>query len=330
MKTIVNAPPDSPKSENGGGQIGEPPMEKLKTVDLFCGCGGLSLGFENAGFDIVAAFDNWKPAVDVYRMNFDHPIYDQDLADAEVQASIRNMKPDIIIGGPPCQDFSSAGHRNVNLGRAVLTKTYCDIITTTLPRYFVMENVPEITKKEILGEILERFKAAGYGLTSMIIDASLCGVPQSRKRYVLIGCLEAEDGFMQDYIGAYPSEEPITMRQYFDEIGYNFGVDYYFRVPRSYNRRGVFSIDEPCQTIRGVDRPIPSGYKGHPSDPVEIGPKVRALTVLERSYIQTFPQTFKFDGNKSNLNQMIGNAVPVRLAEHIAKAIIKYDNAQKR
>jgi DNA (cytosine-5)-methyltransferase 1 len=164
----------------------------------------------------------------------------------------------------------------------------------------------------------------------MIIDASLCGVPQSRKRYVLIGCHEAVDGFMQDYLSNYPSGEPITMRQYFDEIGYSFGVDYYFRVPRSYNRRGVFSIDEPCQTIRGVDRPIPSGYKGHPSDPVEIGSKVRALTVLERSYIQTFPQTFKFDGTKSNLNQMIGNAVPVRFAEHIANAIIKYDNAQKR
>jgi DNA (cytosine-5)-methyltransferase 1 len=305
-------------------------MEKMKTVDLFCGCGGLSLGFQNAGFDIAAAYDNWKPAVDVYRVNFEHPIYEQDLAEEQTQEGIKNLSPDIIIGGPPCQDFSSAGHRNVNLGRAILTTTYCDIITKVRPKYFLMENVPEITKKEILGEILERFKTAGYGLTSMIIDASLCGVPQSRKRYVLIGCREAEDGFMLDYLSAYPAEASITMRQYFDEIGYSFGADYYFRVPRSYNRRGVFSIDEPCQTIRGVDRPIPSGYKGHPSDPVEIGPKVRALTVLERSYIQTFPQAFKFDGTKSNLNQMIGNAVPVRLAEHIARAIIKYDNARKR
>jgi DNA (cytosine-5)-methyltransferase 1 len=177
-------------------------MESLRTVDLFSGCGGLSLGFQNAGFKIIAAFDNWKPAVDVYRMNFDHPIYERNLADADVQESIKEMKPNIIIGGPPCQDFSSAGHRNVNLGRAVLTKTYCDIITATLPQYFVMENVPEITKKEILGEILERFKEAGYGLTSMIIDASLCGVPQSRKRYVLVGCLGEKDEFMLDYLRA--------------------------------------------------------------------------------------------------------------------------------
>lgn len=288
------------------------------------------MGFQNAGFDIVAAYDNWRPAVDVYRMNFKHPIYEQDLADEQTQADIKNLSPDIIIGGPPCQDFSSAGHRNVNLGRAILTTTYCDIITTVRPQYFLMENVPEITKKDILTEVLERFKNAGYGLSSTILDASLCGVPQSRKRYVLVGCLGEKDGFLQNFLEAHLANAPMTMRQYFDEIGYDFGVDYYFRVPRSYNRRGVFSIDEPCQTIRGVDRPIPSGYKGHPSDPVEIGPKVRALTVLERSYIQTFPKTFKFEGTKSNLNQMIGNAVPVKLAEYVARAIIEYDKSRMK
>lgn len=302
-------------------------MEKMKTIDLFSGCGGLSLGFQNAGFDIVAAYDNWKPAVDVYRMNFEHPIYEQDLADAQTQEDIKKQSPDVILGGPPCQDFSSAGHRNVNLGRAVLTTTYCDIITSVRPQYFLMENVPEITKKDILAEVLERFKGSGYGLSQMILDASLCGVPQSRKRYVLVGCLGAEDGFLQSYIDAHLADKPMTMYDYF---GDSLGVEYYFRVPRSYNRRGVFSIYEPCQTIRGVDRPIPSGYKGHPSDPVEIGPKVRALTVLERSYVQTFPKTFKFDGTKSNLNQMIGNAVPVKMAEYIARAIIEYDKSRTK
>jgi len=302
-------------------------MKRLKTVDLFCGCGGMSLGFQNAKFDIIAAYDNWAPAVNVYRMNFDHPIYEQDLADDRVQSNIKEMNPDIIIGGPPCQDFSSAGHRNINLGRAILTKTFCDIILTTLPQYFVMENVPEITKNEILRDILERFKEATYGLTSTIIDSSLCGVPQLRKRYVLIGCLGVDDNFMEPYLEENYSDKPMTMYDYFRDT---LGVEYYFRVPRSYSRRGIFSIYEPCQTIRGVDRPIPSGYKGHPSDPIEIGPKVRALTVLERSYVQTFPETFKFEGTKSNLNQMIGNAVPVKLAEHIAHAIIKYDNTRNR
>jgi len=303
-------------------------MNKMKTVDLFCGCGGLTLGFQHAGFDIVAAYDNWKPTVDVYRMNFEHPIYEKDLTDKQTHMDIKKLSPDIIIGGPPCQDFSSAGHRNVNLGRAGLTTTYCDIITTVLPQYFLMENVPEITKTDILTEIMARFKDVGYGLTSTVLDASLCGVPQSRKRYVLVGCLGTEAGFLQEYIDKHLSDKPITMRQYFNDINYDFGVDYYFRVPRSYHRRGVFSIDEPCQTIRGVDRPIPSGYTGHPSDPVEIGPEVKALTVLERAYIQTFPTTFKFEGTKTNLNQMIGNAVPVKLAEYIARAIIEFDKTR--
>lgn len=296
----------------------------MKTVDLFCGCGGLSLGFQNAGFEIVAAFDNWKAAIDVYKKNFDHPIYEQDLADSKTQNYIKQLSPDVIIGGPPCQDFSSAGHRDLNLGRAILTTTYCDIITTALPKYFLMENVPEITKKDILTKVLKRFKQAGYGLTEMVLDASLCGVPQSRKRYVLIGHLGDKNEFLQKYLEAELSENPMSMHDYF---GNSLGVEYYFRVPRSYNRRGVFSIYEPCQTIRGVDRPIPSGYKGHPSDPVEIGPKVRALTVLERSYVQTFPKTFIFEGTKSDLNQMIGNAVPVKLAEYIARAIIEYDRS---
>ena len=298
----------------------------MQTIDLFCGCGGMSLGFQNAGFQIIVAYDNWEPAVNVYKMNFNHPVFQKDLADKAVQDEIKAMSPDIIIGGPPCQDFSSAGHRDVTLGRAVLTTSYCDIITSSLPHYFVMENVPTITKSQILQDVLERFKKAGYGLTMTVLDASFCGVPQSRKRFVLVGCLNAEDDFMKDYLEKGLSSKPMTMRDYF---GDSLGTDYYFRVPRSYSRRGVFSIDEPCQTIRGVDRPIPSGYKQHPSDPVPIGPKVRALTVLERSYVQTFPSTFMFEGTKTDLNQMIGNAVPVKLAEYIARAIAEYDNARK-
>ena len=301
-------------------------MEKYSAIDLFCGCGGMSLGFQNAGFNILAAYDKWEPAVKVYRKNFGHPIFQDDLASESVQEQISNSHPEIIFGGPPCQDFSSAGHRDVTLGRAVLTTTYCDIVLKTQPEYFVMENVPEITKSTILRDIISRFKDAGYGLSSAVLDASLCGVPQQRKRYFLIGKKGEKDEFLAPYLTAHLASKPMTMYDYF---GDSLGVEYYFRVPRSYNRRGVFSIYEPCQTIRGVDRPIPSGYKGHPSDPVEIGPKVRALTVAERSYVQTFPKDFVFEGTKTDLNQMIGNAVPVKLAEYVAKAIIEYDNSQK-
>ena len=108
-------------------------------------------------------------------------------------------------------------------------------------------------------------------------------------------------------------------------LGDSLGVEYYFRIHRSYKRRAVFSIHEPCVTIRGVDRPIPKTYKKHAGDLVEIGDKVRALTVEERSYIQTFPKNFKFKGTKSDLNLMIGNAVPVNLAKVIGDSISEYE-----
>ena len=278
----------------------------MNAIDLFSGCGGMSLGFQNAGFKILAAYDNWEPAVNVYKKNFSHPIFSDDLADEEVQDRIASQCPDVIFGGPPCQDFSSAGHRNESLGRASLSIAYSNIIAKSKPEYFVMENVPEITKSETLSKVIEILRNAGYGITTIVLDASLCGVPQSRKRFFMVGHMKDTDDFLLPILTSHLADKPMSMYDYF---GDSLGTEYYFRVPRSYSRRGVFSIYEPCQTIRGVDRPIPKGYKGHPSDPVEIGPKVRALTVLERSYVQTFPKTFVFEGTKTNLNQMIGNAV---------------------
>lgn len=298
----------------------------MNAIDLFSGCGGMSLGFQNAGFKILAAYDNWEPAVNVYKKNFSHPIFSDDLADEEVQDRIASQCPDVIFGGPPCQDFSSAGHRNESLGRASLSIAYSNIIAKSKPEYFVMENVPEITKSETLSKVIEILRNAGYGITTIVLDASLCGVPQSRKRFFMVGHMKDTDDFLLPILTSHLADKPMSMYDYF---GDSLGTEYYFRVPRSYSRRGVFSIYEPCQTIRGVDRPIPKGYKGHPSDPVEIGPKVRALTVLERSYVQTFPKTFVFEGTKTNLNQMIGNAVPVKLAEYVANALLEYDKQYK-
>lgn len=297
-------------------------MIDMRVVDLFCGCGGLSLGFQNAGYDIVAAYDKWEAALEVYRRNFSHPAGELDLSDvSESSLVIGHQHPDMIIGGPPCQDFSSAGKRDEDGGRGDLTVSYAEIIGKIRPKWFVMENVARIVKSQKLVRAKEIFKEAGYGLSQHVLDASYCGVPQKRKRFFLIGKLHEMDGFMEPFISQNLARKPMTMRDYF---GDSLGIEYYYRHPRSYVRRGIFSIDEPSPTVRGVNRPMPEGYKIHVNDPVKTKDGIRPLTTQERSYIQTFPRTFQFSGNKTDIEQMIGNAVPVNLGTFVAGAITKY------
>lgn len=299
----------------------------MRVVDLFCGCGGMSLGFEKAGMDIVAAFDNWPDALAVYRNNFSHPAILADLTDIEKSINlIRPYKPDIIIGGPPCQDFSSAGKRNEDNGRGDLTVSYAKIVTEIRPQWFVMENVERIQKTRKLQDALQIFRTAGYGITYTVLNAALCGVPQKRKRFVMTGKLSVDDDFMKSTLLENLSDHEMSVAEYF---GDKLPIKFYYRHPRSYARRGIFSTSEPSATIRGVNRPMPKGYKRHPGDPVESVDGIRSLTTIERSMIQTFPEEFNFKGTKTSVEQMIGNAVPVNLGYYIADAIFRYTGEQR-
>ena len=295
-------------------------ISTMRTVDLFSGCGGMSLGFKNAGFNLVGAFDNWEPAINVYKNNFDSPIWNRDLSDAQIAHEVKALNPTVIIGGPPCQDFSQAGKRSEDGGRAILTVRYGEIIAECKPEFIVMENVPRVRNSKAMGQIRKMLKDTGYGLSGRVLDASLCGVPQSRKRFILVGCLGAPDGFLDNLLDSNLANHHMTIRDY---LGDSLGIEYYFRIPRSYDRRAIFSIDEPSMTIRGVDRPIPPNYKLHPNDACDVA-EVRCLTPKERSLIQTFPESFKLTGSKTNINQMVGNAVPVKMAEYVANAIKMY------
>ena len=292
----------------------------MKVLDLFCGCGGLILGFKNAGFEIMAAYDFWNIAVETYNKNFSHKAINKDINMLTIE-EIAQYAPDIIIGGPPCQDYSSAGKRDESLGRAVLTKIFAEKVCGFKPQWFVMENVDRIVKSTNLDEVKKCFKKMGYGLTEIILNASFCGVPQKRKRYFLIGGLKERDNFLEKDLLSNLSLVPMTVRDY---MGKELEIEHYYRHPRSYQRRGVFSIDEPSPTIRGVNRPIPGSYKFHYVDTCKSKNKIRALTFEERARIQTFPKDFNFLGNKTDKEQMIGNAVPVNLAQYVAKILFSY------
>jgi len=293
----------------------------MKTIDLFAGCGGMSLGFQNAGYRLLVAYDKWQEAIDVYTTNFQHPAKLCDLDELDNYEELKSYHADIIIGGPPCQDFSSAGKRDETLGRADLTVKFSEIISEVKPQWFVMENVPRIKKSYVLKQAKRIFTSVGYSLNEVILTASYYGVPQNRKRYFLIGELGGDNDALLPYLEEKLTDEPMTV---YDYLGSSLGVDHYYRHPRSYKRRGVFSIYEPSPTVRGVNRPVPKTYKKHPGDVAPITPKLRALTTIERSYIQTFPEWFAFKGTKTNLEQMIGNAVPVKLAEFVATCIQQY------
>lgn len=293
----------------------------MKVVDLFSGCGGMSLGFMEAGFNIVGAFDNWEAAIEIYRANFSHPIYKMDLSSEDPIQIIKELKPDIIVGGPPCQDYSIAGKREIGT-RANLTIRFAEIVSIIKPKWVVFENVYNIERFSTLPRMKDILKGAGYGISSRIMDASLCGVPQKRKRFFLVGNLNAQDGFFDNAFVANMADKPMTVRDY---LGDTLRTQYYYMHPRSYNRRAVFSIDEPSATIRGINRPIPKNYKKHPADKANISDGVRALTTRERGYLQTFPDTFNFPGAKTDVELAIGNAVPPALARFIALNIDLYN-----
>mgnify|MGYP003312621420 CR=1 FL=1 len=295
----------------------------MKVVDLFCGAGGMSLGFKRAGFELVCAVDNWPAALECYKLNFKrHPVKQLDISNWEAVAmELKESKPDIVIGGPPCQDFSDAGLR-VEGKRAKLTSCFAHIVATLQPKYFVMENVPRALKSKAYAEAEGIFKNAGYGLTKVILDASLCGVPQARSRFFCIGAKGAPDGFLSDALLFDVGIVPMSVRDY---LGDEIDVKYYYRHPRSYARRAIFSIDEPSATIRGCNRPMPETYVRHPADAADpVRHRLRCLTYQERARIQTFPANYKWTGSECNVNQIIGNAVPVNLALFVARHLKEF------
>lgn len=301
----------------------------MPVVDLFCGCGGLSRGFELAGFDIVAAFDGWASAVTCYNENFDHEAHQLDLSDVDNAVNeIQQYAPTIIIGGPPCQEFSNAGRRQEG-NRADLTIRYAEIITHIMPPYFLMENVPRARNSRAYATAKALYHAHGYGLTEVVLDASRCGVPQKRNRFFCIGALDAREDFLLEYIFEAYTGTPLSVAQYFAANNIPLPIQAYYRHPTTYHRRAIFGVDEVAPTIRGVNRPRPATYVRHERDavPAEDVAGINKLTLRQRATIQTFPQNFTFEGLDialCDLEQMVGNAVPVCLAQFVANCLHRY------
>lgn len=176
---------------------------KHTAIDLFCGVGGMSLGFEQAGFDVLAAFDKEEFNVKTHKKNFPKTRCFQ--ADLSTQSgeSLRKMAKlgrrqiDVVFGGPPCQGFSVGGRQDSSDKRNLLVYEFSRLVRELRPKYFVFENVKGLMQKRsepVLSSLLRRFRRSGYKIVEpvQVLNAADYGVPQRRERVFILGFLEGQ------------------------------------------------------------------------------------------------------------------------------------------
>lgn len=195
---------------------------KPRLMDLFAGVGGLSLGFEKMGFDIVFANEFDEGIATAYKVN--HPNTEVLVADITkidfdkvFDKYVGNI--DIIVGGPPCQGFSQKGQRKtIHDERNFLFKYYVKAVEKVKPKYFVMENVPNLLTAEkgyFKREIIELFNRLGYEIKTGVLDAADYGVPQNRRRAVIIGKYQCKAPELPA-----PMEQKVTIWDAISDLAY--------------------------------------------------------------------------------------------------------------
>lgn len=326
----------------------------MKLISLFSGCGGLDLGFEQAGFKIILANEYDKTIYDTYKIN--HPqtrLIEGDIRN--IDEELFNLDVDGVIGGPPCQSWSEAGSlRGIDDPRGQLFYEYIRILKKVKPKFFLAENVSGMLAerhKQAVYNILQLFDEAGYVVSLTLADAKNYGVAQNRERVFFIGFrkdLNIKFNFpagttvnddkkitLKDVIwDLKETAVPAAKKNYHNPESINnneYFVGTYSTIFMSRNR--VKNWNEQAFTIQASGRQC----QLHPQAPkmIKIGKDkmsfvkgkeylYRRLTVREIARIQGFPDTFKFIYNNVNDGyKMIGNAVPVNLAFEIAQSIKK-------
>lgn len=322
----------------------------MNIISLFSGAGGLDLGFKNAGFEISIANEFDKNIWETFEKNHDTPLIKGDIREIDLHEF---SYADGIIGGPPCQSWSEAGSlRGIEDDRGQLFFDYINVLNKVKPKFFVAENVIGMMSKrhsESVQQILNLFEDAGYDVFIKLADAVDFNVAQNRKRVFYIGFRKdlnishfdlikpekIEISKLEDVIWdlkdtAIPALEKnktngskclVTNHEYF--IGsYS---------PMFMSRNRVRSWSEPSFTIQASGRQAPLHPQAPKMELVEKNKRVfvegkehlyRRLSVREAARIQGFPDDFIFYyANLNDAYKMIGNAVPVNLAFHVAKSI---------
>lgn len=349
--------------------------DKWNLLSLFSGCGGLDLGFELAGLKAVMGEKVMEEAFrdkSVFQKNINnnvfHTIFVNDIFTEAREtyagnagkyiymdkSDIRKIKQfpkaDIVLGGFPCPGFSEAGPRLLDDKRNFLYLHFIRCLMQSKPKLFVAENVKGMTtlgKGEVFKQIVEDFAAAGYTIYHKLLSSEEYGVPQIRKRVILVGVRNDIDFEYQYPEPAYGDEKKglkkiVDLRTAIGDLEDNPGEYFtgsYSSMFMSRNRKKSWS--EPSFTIQASGRQAPIHPGGEPM--VKVGKDKyiftdgeennRRLSVKEIARIQTFPDWYEFSRGTSNRNEnakldlvykQIGNAVPVRLALAVAEPIAEF------
>lgn len=324
-------------------------MEKYKYIDLFAGAGGMSLGFDKAGFENVLAVEYDECFAETYKFNFPkHNLRVEDIkniSNDEIKEIIGNNKIDVIIGGPPCQGFSIAGRIGRNFiddERNQLFKEFVRFVNVIKPKIFVMENVAALkthNKGKTIEEIVNEFENVGYTVKYDVLNAVNYGVPQQRRRIFIIGTLDENNKFefpkktnkyitIEEALNGLPelksgetsnipnhnamhhSKQMLEKMSYVKDGGNRNDIPEEIRPKSGDIRKYIrYNSKEPSICITGDMRKVFHFNQN------------RALTGRELARIQTFPDNFIFKGNAGKVQQQIGNAVPPKLAFQIANSV---------
>ncbi len=334
--------------------------QKPLIVDLFSGAGGMSTGFEMAGFEVALGVEYIEKFSQTFAINHPNAItVNKDITEVseeEVLELLDGKIIDVVIGGPPCQGFSGAGRRDPKDPRNSLFMDFVRIVGAIKPKYFVMENVPGILNmkneagEKVIEIIRQEFKNIGYYVQWEKLLAADYGVPQKRRRVIFIGCPLNSDGTPSRPIN-YPR------RTHVEKIIANETRD--VGLPTLQQWVGAGSVllskeeapENSFHTQKMIDgfvrrkernRANGKGFGWQIIDPEKpcytisarywkdgsdalvkySDSEVRMLTHGEAAAIQTFPKDYEFAGNKREIYMQIGNAVPCLLAKVIAESLL--------
>lgn len=321
--------------------------QDLTVASFFCGCGGSDLGilgdfnylnqhYAKLPVKINYAVDFDKFAVQTYNANFSHKAICEDIKNVSTE-EIPNF--DILIGGFPCQSFSTVNPtKDTNDARANLYKELVRILTAKKPKFFICENVKglmTLQKGEILKKVISDFESVGYHVVYKLLLASDYGIPQRRERVFIVGIrndIPLQYQFPEATHTQYPTQDKKLWNP-LKSVVKNLAIDedkYYFsqravegmKNAKNNMKRGLFQdLDGQCLTITSHLAKVSLNSR----DPVLLvnadKELYRRFTPKEASGIQSFPESFTFPVSEIQAYKQIGNAIPPVLMWHVAKSL---------